>query len=127
VAGVTYDTGALVAAERNDRRMWALHAGFLAEEVVPTVPAPVLAEAWRGGPGQASLSRLLAMCGVEAMSEEQARQVGVLAGKARHDDIVDVTVAEGATRRRDAVVTSNDAHIQAIATAARARLRIEHV
>jgi hypothetical protein len=26
MAGVTYDTGALVAAERNDRRMWALHA-----------------------------------------------------------------------------------------------------
>ena len=46
--GVTYDTGALVAAELNDRRMWALHAGFLAEEVAPTVPAPVLAEAWRG-------------------------------------------------------------------------------
>lgn len=47
MAGVTYDTGALVAAERNDRRMWALHAGFLAEEVVRAVPAPVLAEAWR--------------------------------------------------------------------------------
>lgn len=29
--GVTYDTAALVAGERNDRRMWALHAGFLAE------------------------------------------------------------------------------------------------
>jgi hypothetical protein len=38
-----------VTAERNDRPMWALQAGFLAEEVVPTVPAPVLAEAWRGG------------------------------------------------------------------------------
>jgi hypothetical protein len=24
--GVTYDTGALLAAERNDRRMWSLHA-----------------------------------------------------------------------------------------------------
>ena len=34
--GVTYDTGALVAADRNDRRMWALHAGFLAEEIAPT-------------------------------------------------------------------------------------------
>ena len=42
--GVTYDTGALIAADRNDRRMWALHAGFLAE-VSPTVPTPVLAEA----------------------------------------------------------------------------------
>ena len=125
--GVTYDTGALVAGERNDRRMWALHAGFLAEDVAPIVPAPVLAEAWRGGARQASLSRLLAMCVIEPLSDEQARQVGVLAGKATHDDIVDVTVVEGAIRRRDAVVTSNEGHIRHIANAARARLRIEHV
>ena len=126
MAGVTYDTGALVTAERNDRAMWALHAGFLAEEVVPSVPAPVLAEAWRGGGRQASLSRLLAMCEVEAMSQEQARRVGVLAGKAGHDDVVDVTVVEGAARRRDAVVTSNDDHIRLIASATGARLHIEH-
>ena len=125
--GVTYDTGALVAGERNDRRMWALHAGFLAEEVAPVVPAPVLAEAWRGGARQASLSRLLAMCDIEPMSEEQARKVGVLAGKAAHDDIVDVTVVEAAIRRHDAVVTSNEEHIRHIANAARARLRIERI
>jgi len=127
MGGVTYDTGALVSAERNDRAMWALHAGFLAEEVVPTVPAPVLAEAWRGGGRQASLSRLLALCEVEAMSDEQARRVGVLAGKAGHDDIVDVTVVEGAARRGDAVVTSNDDHIGMIIEAAGVRLHIQHV
>ena len=125
--GVTYDTGALVAAERNDRRMWALHAGFLAEEVAPVVPVAVLAEAWRGGPRQASLARLLAMCDYEPMSEAQARDVGVLAGKAGHDDIVDVIVVEGAIRRGDAVVTSNETHIRRIANAARVRLRIEEV
>jgi hypothetical protein len=125
--GVTYDTGALIAAERNDRAMWALHAGFLAEEVVPVVPAPVLAEAWRGGPRQASLVRLLALCVVEAMSDDQARAVGVLAGRAGHDDIVDVAVVEGALRRGDAVVTSNLSHIASIASAARRRLRIEPV
>jgi len=122
MAGVTYDTGALVAAERNDRRMWALHAGFLAEDVVPVVPAPVLAQAWRGGSRQASLSRLLAMCEVEPLSERQARDVGVLAGKAGHDDIVDVTVVEGAIRRRHAVVTSNEEHIRRIASAADVQL-----
>lgn len=125
MAGVTYDTGALVAAERNDRRMWALHAGFLAEEVVPVVPAPVLAEAWRGGARQAGLSRLLVMCDVEPMSEDQARRVGVLAGKAAHDDVVDVTVVEGAIRRNNAVVTSDETHILRIADAARVRLRTE--
>lgn len=127
MAGVTYDTGALVAAERNDREMWALHAGFIAEEVVPTVPAPVLAEAWRGGGRQANLSRLLAACQVEPMSEDQARAVGVLAGKSGHDDVVDLTVVEGAVRRRHAVVTSNDADIWRIAQAARFRVRIQHI
>ena len=123
--GVTYDTGALVAADRNDRRMWALHAGFLAEEVVPTVPAPVLAEAWRGGARQASLARFLVLCEVEVLSVEQARAVGVLAGKSAHDDIVDVTVVEGAIRRSDAIVTSNHTHIHKIANAVRAKLTIE--
>jgi hypothetical protein len=125
--GVTYDTGALIAAERNDRRMWALHAAFLAEEVSPTVPAPVLAEGWRGGPRQANMSRLLAMCDVEPMSEDQAKAVGILAGRATHDDVVDVTVVEGAVRRRDGVVTSNKDHIEKVAQAAGAKLRIQSV
>lgn len=60
------------------------------------------------------------------MSEDQARRVGVLAGRFAHDDIIDVSVVEGAARRRDAVVTSNDAHIHAIAEVAGARLHIEH-
>jgi predicted nucleic acid-binding protein len=127
MSGATYDTGALVAAERNDRRMWALHAGFLAEEVVPVVPAPVLAQSWRGGSRQASLSRFLAMCEIEPLTEDQARRVGALAGRAGHTDIVDVTVVEGAARRRDAVVTSNEQHIREIAAAAGVHLRIERV
>ena len=126
MGGVTYDTGALIAAERDNRRMWALHAGYLAEEVIPAVPAPVLAEAWRGGPRQASLVRFLRMCGIEPMSEDLAKQTGVLAGKSDHD-IVEVAVVEGAIRRGDAVVTSNVTHIQKVADAARAVLRIEPI
>jgi len=125
--GVTYDTGALVAADRNDRHMWALHAGFLAEEVSPTVPAPVLAEAWRGGSPQANLARFLALCSLEPLSERHAKAVGVLAGKADHDDIVDVTVVEGAIRRHDAIVTSNRAHIRKITDAVRAKIAIEPI
>jgi hypothetical protein len=127
MGGVTYDTGALVAAERDNRQMWALHAGYLAEEVIPTVPAPVLAEAWRGGSRQASLSRLLRMCDTEPMSEELARHVGVLAGESGHHDIVDVSVVDGAIRRGDAVVTSNLTHIRMVADAAGAGLRIESI
>jgi predicted nucleic acid-binding protein len=124
VPGVTYDTGALVAAERNDRRMWALHAAFLAEEVVPTVPAPVLAEAWRGIARQANLARLLAMCEVEAMTEAQAKQVGVLVGRSRHANVIDVAVVEGAIRRGDGIVTSDPRDMKGIAEAAKTKINI---
>ena len=125
--GVTYDTGALIAADRNDRAMWALHAGFLAEETVVTVPSPVVAEAWRGGSRQANVARLLALCEIEDLSYERARRVGVLSGKAVHDDIVDVTVVEGAIRRHDAVITSNPTHIESVADAGHVRLVIETI
>jgi hypothetical protein len=128
VAGVTYDTGALIAGDRNDRRMWALHVGFIAEEVAPLVPAPVVAEAWRGGSRQASLARMLAGCQIEEMTADQARRVGELAGRAVHDDIVDVAVVEGAARREDEVIlTSNESHIRKIIKATGKRIRIESV
>ena len=127
MSGVTYDAGALLAAERNDRRLWALHAGLLAEEVAPVVPVAVLAQAWRGGSKQASLARLLAMCVIEPMSEAQARRVGVLAGRARHDDVVDVTVVEGALRRGDAIVTADPDDIRRIVAALRGRVKVEVV
>ena len=125
--GVTYDTGALIAADHNDRRMWALHAGFLALETSPTVPTPVLAEAWRGGPRPASLARFLALCTTEPLTDEQAKAVGALAACAHHDDIVDVTVVQGAIRRHDAIVTSNPTHIRTIADATGTRLTIEAI
>ncbi|HTX00105.1 MAG TPA: hypothetical protein VMD59_15080 [Acidimicrobiales bacterium] len=128
MAGVAYDTGALVAAERNDRRMWALHVGFLAEEVIPVVPAPVVAEGWRGGSRQASLARMLVGCRIEDMTDDQARRVGELAGRADHDDVVDVAVAEGAARRGDEVIlTSDPTHIRKVVGATRKRIRIEAV
>jgi len=128
VAGVTYDTGALIAGDRNDRRMWALHVGFIAEEVAPMVPSPVVAEAWRGGSRQASLARMLAGCQIEEMTADQARRVGELAGRADHEDIVDVAVVEGAARREDGVIlTSNESHIRKIIKATGKRIRIESV
>jgi hypothetical protein len=100
---------------------------LLALEVSPTVPTPVLAQAWRGGPRQASLARFLGLCTTEPLTEDQGKAVGTLAARAGHDDIVDVTVVEGAIRRHDAVVTSNPTHIRKIADATRARLTVEIV
>jgi len=85
--GLTYDTGALVAAERHDRLVWSLHRAALVRGLPPAVPAGVLAEGWRGGP-QATLSRFLKGCDVEDLTKEQAREVGALAARAKHDDQV---------------------------------------
>jgi len=127
VSGATYDTGALIALQRGDRRMRAVHALLTARGVVPVVPAPVLAEAWRGGPRQASLARVLAVCDIEALDEEQARRVGVLSGQARHAHVVDVTVVEGASRRGDGIVTSDPSDLRRIARAASAEIVIEPI
>ena len=107
--------------------MWALHAGFLAEEVTPVVPAPVLAQVWRGSARQASLVRFLAMCETEAMTEDLARHVGVLAAASGHRDVVDLALVEGAIRRDDAVVTADAGDIRRIADSVGVHLLIESV
>ena len=124
--GLTYDTGALNAADRDDRLMWSLHRAAMGRGLPPTVPAGVLAEAWRGGP-QHRLSRLLKGCKVEEMDEIQARQVGWLIARSGLNDIVDVAVVEGAIRRSDAVVTSDRSHIEQVADVVRTRMSIHDV
>jgi hypothetical protein len=106
VAGLTYDTGALIAGERTDRKLWALHRSALERQYIPTVPAGVLAQAWRGGP-QAQLSRLLAGCRIEELDEPRARSAGAACAAAGTSDIVDASVVVGASARGDLVVTSD--------------------
>lgn len=106
MTGVTYDTGALIAAERNDRQMWLLHRRALNRGVIPTVPTTVLAQGWRGGP-QPLMSRLLAGCYLEPLDEQLARSAGTACGRAGTSDIVDAVVVVGAAARGDQIATSD--------------------
>jgi hypothetical protein len=123
--GVTYDTGALVAAERGERRLWARHRALLMLREVPTAPAPVVAQAWRGGSRQARLARLLAGCDVEVLDDRQARAAGELVAKAGTADTIDACVTEGALRRRDLVISSDVDDLQTLAAAVNRRLEVE--
>jgi hypothetical protein len=114
VGGVTYDTGALVAAERNQRVVWAVHRRTLERGMRPTVPAGVLAQAWRGGP-QSELSRLLKGCRIEDLDEVRGRAAGQACGRAGTGDVIDATVVVGAVARHDLVVTSDRNDIAAVA------------
>ena len=123
--GVTYDTGALVAADRGERRMWARHRALLVLRKVPTVPAPVVAQGWRGGSRQALLARFLVGCDIEPLDDDQARSVGSLAARAETPDVIDACVVEGALRRHDVVVSSDADDLTGIATAVGRRLEVE--
>jgi hypothetical protein len=114
--GATYDPGARLAAEKNDRGIWALHARCLARGALPVVPAGVLAQSWRGGP-QPNLSRLLRGCRCEDLDELRARAVGYACAQSETKDIVDASVVVGALARGDLVVTSDTDDIGRIADA----------
>ena len=121
--GITYDTGALLAGERNQRALWALHRRALERGVRPTVPAGVLGQAWRGGP-QAELSRLLKGCRIETLDEARSRAAGQVCGRAGTSDVIDATVVVGAIARADLVVTSDPDDIAHIAGGLNTRVDI---
>lgn len=47
-AGLTLDSGALIAAEKSSRRVWQLLKAASERGAAVTVPAVVLAQVWRG-------------------------------------------------------------------------------
>jgi hypothetical protein len=124
--GMTYDTGALLAAESDRRELWALHARSLQRGERPVVPAAVLAQAWRGGP-QAALSRLLHGCVVEDLDEPRARAAGIVCARSGTRDIVDAIVVAGALARADLVVTSDAGDLERLASALGAPVRIYRI
>lgn len=115
MAGLTLDTGALIGFERNDRRfMIQLKAALLDGRSI-TVPAVVVAEAWRGGPRAARLARLLAGCEVESVDEDLAKEAGEALAVA-DTGTVDAIVMASASRRGDAVLTTDPMDLEQLRT-----------
>lgn len=123
MGGVTYDAGALLAAERSDRALWAIHKRALERRERPTVPAGVLGQTWREGP-QVNLARLLTGCRVEDLTDVRARASGAACARSRSDDPIDASVVIGALARGDLVLTSDPDDLRAIANALGRRLDV---
>ena len=117
MASLALDTRALIAADRNDREFWAFFKEASKREVVPVIPAPVLAQAWRG-PRQPRLAQLVKTCFVEPLEEGLARAAGELLARAKTSDVIDAAVVAGAARRGDAVLTSDPLDLRRLASAA---------
>jgi predicted nucleic acid-binding protein len=121
-AGLTLDSGALIAAEKGDRRFWALWKEALDRGVTVTVTAVVVAQVWRGD--SPVIARVLAGCEVEELTEERAKRVGRLLAASGTTDVVDASVVVGAAARRDAVVTSDRRDIERLIGAMRQQVAI---
>lgn len=109
MSGITLDAGALIAFERNDRRVIAAFRVALDARIKLTVPAPVVGQVWRDGARQARLARLLASSGVvvEPLDDHRARAAGQLCGITSTKDVTDAAVVLGAKERGDRVFTSD--------------------
>jgi hypothetical protein len=59
----------------------------------------------------------LAGCEVETLDDARARAAGTLVGLARTSDIVDASVVEGALRRGDVIISSDERDLNATAAA----------
>lgn len=102
------DAGALIALDRGDRDTWALVADVVRRGLRPVVPAPVIAQAWRGSPRQARLVRTLSGTEQVVADGALAYRAGALLGKARTNDVVDALVALVAADRPGWEILTSD-------------------
>jgi len=108
-AGITLDTGALIALDRGDKRLIALLNRAWAQRLTFRVPSGVVGQAWRNGRVQVTLARFLRIGEVEIipLDEQLARACGELCCATNTSDIIDASVVILARGRGDHIVTSD--------------------
>jgi hypothetical protein len=116
VKGVTLDAGALIALDRNDRRVIVLLARAAELRARVTVPATALAQAIRRPARQARLARLIRQPSTRLvpLDGSDATQVGLLLAGSKTTDIVDPHVVICARRNGESIVTSDPDHLGAL-------------
>jgi predicted nucleic acid-binding protein len=109
--GITFDTGALIALERNRLRIGRVFRAAREARRVITVPTIVLAEWVREGAAERTRDRLLRAMVVQDLTREIAelagRAIGHVRGIAPDKGTVDAVVMTSAWLRGDTIFTSD--------------------
>jgi hypothetical protein len=105
MAGLTFDTGALIGLERRRHRIRRVFATAVRDSVRITVPAAALVEWWRRRTDLAE--DLLAAMDVETLDEGLAKAAGEAIAVVPEATAVDAIVMASAARRGDVVYTSD--------------------
>lgn len=109
MSGAVLDAGALLAFERQDRRVVGLVARVRERGETISVPAGALGQVWRDGRAQVRLVRLLAWqhTVVVPLDDHAARAAGQLCGATGTWDVIDASVVLVAWQS-DALVATSD-------------------
>ena len=116
MAGMTMDAGALIAVDRNERRVLVLLARARETGSRVIIPASALAQALRRPERQARLARLLRQptTDVVPLDRVDATNVGRLLAASGTSDVVDAHVVICARRARQQAVTSDPDDLRAL-------------
>ena len=114
--GVTLDAGALIALERDDRRILVLLARARETGARVTIPATALAQVVRAPARQVRLARLVRQptADVVPLGRVDATSVGRLLAASGTTDIVDAHVVICARRAAQQVATSDAEDLRAL-------------
>ena len=109
MAGVTLDAGALIALDRDDRRVIAILARATETGATVTIPASALAQAIRRPERQVRLARLIRQptSDLVCLDRVDATHIGRLLAASRTADVVDAHVVVCAKRANQVVITSD--------------------
>ncbi len=105
MGGLTFDTGALIAAERRKQRIMKVITSAERAGIIITVPAAVIAEWWRDDSRHAA--GLLSAFKVEPLTEHLAKLAGKAIAAVPGATTVDAIVMASAALRGDLVYTSD--------------------
>lgn len=118
MSALVLDTGAFVAAERDDRALVARLRAAQRHGVELRSTAIVVAQVWRDAQGrQALLARLLRAVDVRPVDDKAGRAAGELIGRAGTSDPLDATLVLVA-HSGDRILTSDPQDIQRLVAAA---------
>src|SRR4051812_45879022 len=99
MSGISFDTGALIALARGEKRMRTVLLAAQERRAVITVSTAVLAEWWREDTKRSRM--ILARTNVEPVSERVARVAGEAMAVVKSATVVDAIVMASAAQRGD--------------------------
>jgi predicted nucleic acid-binding protein len=112
-AGITFDTGALIALERRAQRIRKVLERAAEQKVRITVPAAVITEWWRSR--NDIRERILAAVRVEPLSDSLAKVAGEALAAVKGATAIDAIVMASAAQRGDVVYTADVADLTKLA------------